>query len=264
MDTAPRPDLARVAAIIGEPARAAMLEALLSGQALPAGELARRAGVRPSTASEHLARLVENGLVVRRVSGRHRYYALADADVAAALEALARIAPPARPGIGPVPERVSRTGRVGEEGKSPAEQALRFARTCYDHLAGTLGVLLTDTLLEKGFIAGAGFEVTTGGEAWLRSLDIDVDALRRAQRALSRPCLDWSERRDHLAGAVGAAIAGALIDRGWLVRIDGTRALRLTVRGRDGLYRSLGLEVEPPLDLYARIVSAPGRRPTPP
>lgn len=258
MDTAPRPDLARVAGMIGEPARAAMLEALLGGEALPAGELARRAGIRPSTASEHLARLVEHGLVVRRVSGRHRYYALAGADVAAALEALARIAPPVSPGIGSGRDRTGRAGQAGGRGASPAMQALRFARTCYDHLAGTLGVLLTDAMLEKGIIAGDGFEVTSTGETWLRSLGIDLASLRRARRPLTRPCLDWSERRDHLAGAVGAAIARAMIDRGWLVRIDGSRALRLTVRGRDGLYRSLGVDVAPPLHVYARIANAAG------
>lgn len=259
MDTAPRPDLARVAGMIGEPARAAMLEALLGGEALPAGELARRAGIRPSTASEHLARLVEHGLVVRRASGRHRYYALAGADVAAALEALARIAAPASHGVDSSRKRAEHAGRAGGKSASPAMQALRFARTCYDHLAGTVGVLLTDAMLEKGIIAGEGFEVTATGESWLRSLDIDLASLRRARRALTRPCLDWSERRDHLAGAVGAAIARAMIDRGWLVRIDGSRALRLTIRGRDGLYRPLGVDIEPPLHLYARLAPAAGR-----
>lgn len=230
METRSEPDLAHVAGMIGEPARAAMLAALLGGESLPAGELARRAGVAPSTASEHLARLVEHGLVTRRRSGRHRYYALAGGEVAAALESLARISPPA----------VAAT-----RSESAEKRALRFARTCYDHLAGRLGVLLTDTLLEHGLISAQGFEVTARGEEWLAGLDIDIDALRRGRRALARPCLDWTERRDHLAGAVGAAIAATLLERRWLVRMEGTRAVRLTLRGREGLYRTLALEIEP-------------------
>jgi DNA-binding transcriptional ArsR family regulator len=229
MRPSPDPDLARVAGMIGEPARAAMLSALLGGQALPAGELARRAGVAPGTASAHLARLVEGGLVTRRQSGRHRYYALAGADVAAALEALARVSPP----------------RDGETVAGPmAGDPIRFARTCYDHLAGALGVLITDTLLDQGLILGtAGFELTARGDEWLDALGIDVVALRQSRRALARPCLDWSERRDHLAGAAGAAIATTMLERRWLARLDGTRAVRLTLRGREGLYRTLGLEV---------------------
>jgi DNA-binding transcriptional ArsR family regulator len=222
------PDLARVASLIGEPARATMLAALLGGEPLPAGTLAARARVSPSTASEHLARLVAGGLVTRRVSGRHRYYALSNEDVAAALEALARISP-----------------LVGDDSgcSAAAGDALRFARTCYDHLAGELGVLVTDTLVVRGLVSRRGYEVTEVGEAWLYALGIDVSALRAHRRPMTRPCLDWSERRDHLAGSVGAALATTLLERRWLVRLDGTRAVRLTLRGREGLYRTLGLEV---------------------
>ncbi len=239
MDTTPEPNLARVAGMIGEPARAAMLAALLGGEWLTAGELARRAGVRPPTASEHLARLVDGGLIIRRSSGRHRYYALADGDVAAALEALARVAPPT--------VAAARKGSAAAtRGEPVRERALRFARTCYDHLAGTLGVLLTDTLLEQGLVSARGYEITAQGEAWLGGLDIDVDTLRRGRRTLARPCLDWSERRDHLAGAVGAAIAATMLERRWIVRLEGTRAVRLTLRGSEGLYRALRLEIELP------------------
>lgn len=228
MRSTPEPDLARVAMMIGEPARAAMLGALLGGQALPAGELARRAGVAAATASAHLTRLVDGGLLTRRVSGRHRYYALASADVAAALEALARIVPPS-----------------SDRPNSAQNAAIRFARTCYDHLAGKLGVLLTDTLLERGLIReSAGYELTSRGEEWLRAFGADLDALRQTRRVLARPCLDWSERRDHLAGVAGAAIATSMLERRWLVRMDGTRAVRLTLRGREGLYRTLALEIE--------------------
>jgi DNA-binding transcriptional ArsR family regulator len=219
------PDLARVAAAIGEPARAAMLSALMGGEPLTAGELARRAQVAPATASAHLARLVESGLVARKFAGRERHYALAGRDVAAALEALARVSPAAAQ-------------------HDEAERAFRFARTCYDHLAGRLGVLLTDTLLDRGLIrSGAGYELTARGEEWLDAFGIDVTALRAARRTLARPCLDWSERRHHLAGAMGAALVTRLLELRWLARIEGTRAVRLTLRGREGLYRSLALEL---------------------
>jgi DNA-binding transcriptional ArsR family regulator len=227
----PEPDVALVARMIGEPARAAMLSALLGGQALPAGELARRARVAPATASAHLARLIDSGLIVGRRSGRHHYFALASGDVAAVMEALARVVSP----------------QLSDASATPATRALRYARTCYDHLAGKLGVLLADSLLNRGIIAGAdSCQLTALGEDWLVSLGIDVQKLRGARRAFVRPCLDWSERRDHVAGAVGAAITTALLDRRWLVRIDGSRAVRLTLRGREGLYRSLGMDIPIP------------------
>lgn len=221
--------LAHVAAMIGEPARAAMLGALLGGEALPAGELARRAGVTPGTASAHLTRLVDGGLLARRRVGRHRYFALASADVAAALEALGRIAPaPA-----PIAPREATNG------------SLRFARTCYDHLAGVLGVLVTERMLDRGLIRERdGFELTSAGDSWLVTLGIDAAELRRGRRAIARPCLDWTERRNHLAGAAAAAIATTLLDRRWLARVNGTRAVRLTLTGREGLYRALGLEID--------------------
>ncbi len=230
MDTHGESGLAAAAAAIGEPSRAAMLSALLGGEWLTAGELARRAGVGASTASEHLARLVAGGLVVQRRAGRHRYYALAGEDVADALESLQRLA----------------TSVAARPARAEPQGALRFARTCYDHLAGRVGVALTDALRTHGVLAGQGLELTDAGAAWLHDLDIDVDALRRQRRALTRPCLDWSERRDHVAGAVGAALVEALLARRWIARLPDTRAVRLTVRGRDGLQRMLGVELPQP------------------
>ena len=230
MRTRPTPDheLARVAGMIGDPTRAAMLGALLGGEALPAGELARRAGIAPATATSHLARLVEHGLLVRQRSGRHRYFALASLDVAAALEALGRIT-------------------LSRRDASTTEQApngsIRFARTCYDHLAGVLGVMVTERLLERQLIVGRdSYDLTDAGTGWLRSLGVDVDALRRSRRVVARPCLDWTERRDHLAGGAGAAIASVMLERRWVSRVDGSRAVRLTLRGREALRRTLGLE----------------------
>jgi DNA-binding transcriptional ArsR family regulator len=227
MRTIPEPDFTHVAAMIGDPARASMLAALLGGEALPAGELASRAAVTPATASSHLKRLVTSGLVTGRRSGRHRFYELANADVAEALESLTRLA--ALP--------------ASQDHVPPARRALFFARTCYDHLAGRLGVVVTRRLLERGLIAGSGYDLTPRGEEWMHSVAIDVDSLKAQRRTLSRPCLDWSERRDHLAGATGAAIASMMLQRRWIVRMEGTRAVRLTLRGREGLHRSLDLEI---------------------
>ena len=213
--------------MIGDPTRAAMLGALLGGEALPAGELARRAGIAPATATSHLARLVEHGLLARRRSGRHRYFTLASPDVAAALEALGRIT---------MPRRDDSTGLA-------PNGSIRFARTCYDHLAGVLGVLVTERLRERKYIVGTdSYELTDSGHQWFASLGVDVDALRRSKRAVARPCLDWTERRDHLAGGAGAALASVMLDRRWITRVDGTRAVRLTLRGREALNRTLGLE----------------------
>lgn len=211
--------------MIGDPTRAAMLGALLGGEALPAGELARRAGIAPATATSHLARLVDNGLLVRRLSGRHRYFTLASSDVAAALEALGRIT----------------RGSAADEAPNGS---IRFARTCYDHLAGVLGVMVTDRLRERELIVGTdAYELTPAGGTWLGSLGVDVDALRRSRRVVARPCLDWTERRDHLAGGAGAAVATVLLERRWITRVPGTRAVRLTLSGREALFRTLGLEL---------------------
>lgn len=235
------PDLAAVARLVGEPTRAEMLGVLLGGQWLTSGELARAARISAPTASEHLARLEAGGLVVRRRAGRHQYVALAGPHVATMLESLARFAD---------------RGAEPDVLRGPADAALRFARTCYDHLAGRLGVAITSALVERGLLANVSFEPTVRGEMELRALGVDVAALHGARRPLSRPCLDWSERRDHLAGALGSALLTALLDRAWLARSDGTRAVRLTLRGREGLRRAIGLELEAS---EGRAVAAGGR-----
>jgi len=224
------PDLAPVGALVGEPTRAAMLAELLDGRALTAGELAARAAVGASTASSHLSRLVEGGLLAVVRQGRHRYYRLAGPRVAHALEALATLAPAA-------------------EARDPFEReiltGLRFARTCYGHLAGRLGVALRDRLLERELIRQDGLEhrVTPAGERWFTELGIDLDAARGTRRSFARACLDWSERRPHLAGGLGDAMLAALVARGWVRRQPGERAVELTEAGRAGLQASLGLSL---------------------
>jgi DNA-binding transcriptional ArsR family regulator len=237
------PDVASIAALIGEPARASILGALLNGQAIPAGELAARAHISPQTASAHLAKLVEGAILDVRAVGRRRYYRIANPHVGAALEALAVIAPSPR----------SRT-----LGESEQVKALRFARTCYDHLAGTLGVALTDALLDEGMLTrhDETFEATERGSLLLAKWDTQPERLNRGGRVFARPCLDWSERRDHLAGALGAAIAATFFARGWIVRRRSGRAVRLTDEGRRALQRDLGLALEYDTRYAARITAS--------
>jgi DNA-binding transcriptional ArsR family regulator len=210
------PSIAAIAALIGDPARANMLGALLEGRALTASELAGAGGIALPTASGHLARLTEAGLIGVRKQGRHRYFSLSGADVAEVLEGLMGLA--------------QRTGavrlRVG-----PRDAALREARICYDHLAGARGVALLEGLRRRGFVEGGDeIEITQAGRAFAISLGIDIDGLEGGRRPLCRPCLDWSERCSHLGGALGAALLDMMIARQWLRRQSG-RVLRVTPAG---------------------------------
>ncbi|MCL6452163.1 MAG: helix-turn-helix domain-containing protein [Alicyclobacillus sp.] len=208
-----------------------MLMNLLGGRALPASELARAARVTPQTASSHLAKMVEGGLLVHEAYGRHRYYRLASEEVGQALEALNAIALP----------KPVRSLRESDQSK-----ALHFARTCYDHLAGEVGVALTDRMLELGLIRAEGrdYVVTTDGAKWFPDFGIDLDGIRRGRRHFARECLDWSERRHHLAGALGAALTNRLFDLGWIERVPGGRAVRVTRTGFARLESDLGATFE--------------------
>ena len=220
-------DIATPAALLGDPTRSAFMLALSEGEPLPPSELARRAGVTASTASIQLAKLVSGGLVTVERHGRHRYYSLAEPAIAAAIESLAAIAPPR-------PASSLRQARIGNE--------LRAARTCYDHLAGALGVALLEALL-AGRLLSEELEPTPLGARRLAQLGIDVAALARGRRVLARRCLDWSERRDHLAGALGAALASRFFELEWLERLQTSRAIRVTPTGRRGLAAEFGLEL---------------------
>jgi DNA-binding transcriptional ArsR family regulator len=207
-------DLAAVAVLIGDPARVAMLTALADGRALPAGELAQLAGIRPATASAHLRKLVEGGLIRVRAQGRHRYHELSEPDLGMVLEALAQIAPPA-------PVRSLR--------QSHAAIALAEARTCYDHLAGQRGVQLRDRLLAVGalrMLDDRDHVLTPLGEELTADLGIEVGRLSASRRVLARSCIDWTQRRPHLAGTLPAAITAQFLSRGWLSRGSG-RSLRV-------------------------------------
>ena len=217
------PRLARVAALVADPSRARMLAFLLSGEYASAGELARTASVGAATASAHLVKLVDAGLLVCEPRGRHRYFRIADADVAHALEALAMVA-----------ERSSHD----RTWSAPARLRLREARCCYGHLAGRRGVALLEHLLAHGWLVDApdGYALTDAGAAGLAQLGFDAATLRAsASHRIAYPCLDWSERRDHLAGKLASGLLSHFIERGWLRRIGSERALELTPPGQQAL-----------------------------
>ena len=212
--------LASTAALIADQGRAAMLTALLDGGWLPAGELARIAEVSAQSASMHLAQLVEGGLLQVRQNGRYRYYSISKPEVAHAIEALGVIS------------TVNQYRPIG------ANRALCYARTCYDHLAGELGVALADAWEGQRLIMAKDardYELTRAGEALLATWHIDASRLRSTRRSFARRCRDWTERRDHIAGALGAAICGKLLESRWVTRDRSSRAVHLTLAGREQL-----------------------------
>jgi DNA-binding transcriptional ArsR family regulator len=212
------PDIAIVASLLGDPARANMMAALMSGVALTAGELARHAGVTAQTASFHLSRLEKGGLIVARRQGRHSYFALSADDVGAVLESLMGLA-----------------ARIGHERArpGPSEPALRQARVCYDHLAGDRGVSMLDSLVRCGHVRqeGEALRLTMAGRAAVEDFGIDVAELDRARRPVCRACLDWSVRRNHLAGGLGAAFLRRFFEVGWATRQEGSRVVAFSQRG---------------------------------
>ena len=229
----PAPRLAALARLLADETRAAFCLALLDGRAWTAGELAAHAGVAASTATEHLHRLVEGGLLVQRHQGRHRYVQLADARAAQLLEELTGALAPAPAPAGPL--------RV-----VTASAALARARTCYDHLAGALGVAITDAMTGAGLLdQSAGFALTPAGRAWLTGpLGVDAATLEPGRRPLVRPCLDWTQRRTHLAGLAGAQLCTRAFALGWVRRIGSGRAVRLTPAGATALAEQLDLRLD--------------------
>ncbi|MEM8686103.1 MAG: winged helix-turn-helix domain-containing protein [Pseudomonadota bacterium] len=222
------PDIASLAALIGDPARANILTALMGGGALTATELAGEAGVTKQTASTHLAKLTEAKFIQPQKQGRHRYFRLTDHQVAEVLESLMGLAAKRKP------SRV-RTG--------PKEPALRKARVCYDHLAGDLGVELFDSLYREGWLDSQDElpQLTEQGKAELIAFGIDLDTISKKRRPLCRSCLDWSVRRSHLAGSVGAALLDRIYELGWAKRVEGTRIVAFNPKGEEMLRRRFKL-----------------------
>ncbi|TAM89192.1 MAG: transcriptional regulator [Candidimonas sp.] len=224
------PDISTIGALVGVPARTAMLQALADGRALPASELAWRAYVSPQTASAHLAKMVAGGLLKVERCGRHRYYAIANQDVAQIIEHMMVLAPPAR---------------MRDRHDHAQVDPLREGRTCYGHLAGRMGVALVGGLCESGFLRleGDAYRVTRGGRLWFADLGVDLQALEKMRRSFARRCIDWSERVPHLGGALGDALTARLFEADWLRRAPRGRAVRVTERGRQHLRTMLGVRL---------------------
>ncbi|MFF0485611.1 ArsR/SmtB family transcription factor [Streptomyces sp. NPDC004435] len=224
-------DLAAFAALFAEESRAAMLLALLDGRAWTAGELARHARVAPSTATEHLGKLVAGGVLTEERQGRHRYVRLAGPGIAHLVEELAALA---GPGADEPPRSLAAVN---------AGRAMARGRTCYDHLAGRLGTAVTDALTARGLLRqDTGFALTDRGLEWFAGLGIPLATTGR--RPLARGCLDWTERRPHLAGLAGAALCAHALDTGWCVRIGSGRAVKVTPAGERALWRELGIAAD--------------------
>jgi len=223
-------DLAEIGALVGDPARVAIIEALMDGRALTAGELAYVAGVSPQTTSEHLRRLTDTRVLAAIKQGRHRYFRIASPLVAQMMESISVVAAIEAPPRRRPPSRI--------------DAALRDARMCYDHLAGKLAVGIADAMIERRFIAldADGGEVTPAGFTFFNKLGIDLETQKRGRRAFCRPCLDWSERRFHIAGTTGTAIARHCESEGWIKRVRDSRAVILSSTGRDALRELLGLD----------------------
>ena len=230
------PNIVGIAALIGDHARAEALTALMAGKSLTATELADIAGVTKQTMSAHLAKLAEAGLIAVDAQGRHRYYRLADDDVAHLLETLMGVA--------------FRTGAVRLR-SSPREPALRKARVCYDHLAGELGVLVYDGLIGRNALIanGSRIELSSVGQQFFEAFGIDTQALETGRRALCKSCLDWSERRHHLAGALGASLLARMIALGWAKRIEGSRVVQFSKTGEAALRKQFELREGRSLEL---------------
>jgi DNA-binding transcriptional ArsR family regulator len=220
-------DLASVAALVGDPTRANILCALLDGRALTAKELAYAARVSPQTTSGHLGKLTTANLITPLQQGRFRYFRLASPAVASMLESIMNVAAMTPPRTRP----------------ARMDTTMRTARLCYDHCAGLLGVGLADGLRERGHIelSDDGGVVTLPGTKFLTDFGIDIEALQKHRRVFCKPCLDWSERRPHLAGTVGGALAKRLFALGWIERVRDTRALRVTAAGHGGLRETFGV-----------------------
>jgi DNA-binding transcriptional ArsR family regulator len=224
------PQMAEIAALVGDPARANVLCALLGGRALTATELAFAAGVSPQTTSGHLGKLLAARLLVLMKQGRHRYYRLAGPHVAQMLESIMNVALAAPPRFQP---------------RSKLDERLRHARTCYDHIAGRLGVKLAERLTERELVilGDEAGEVTPAGADLLSNLGVDLSAARAKRRVFCRPCVDWTERRPHIGGAVGAALASRCFELRWIERLRDSRALAITPAGRRGLMETFALSI---------------------
>ncbi|MCV4230627.1 winged helix-turn-helix domain-containing protein [Virgibacillus sp. LDC1] len=225
------PNVAQVASLVSDASRAAILTVLLDGRYHPASELAYMAKIKPQTASFHLSKMVAANLVTVEEQGRHRYYGIRNQEVAQILETLLSITPPVE---------------IRSLNQATEHEAIRQARTCYDHLAGSLGIQLTNSLLNAGVISETEnqFTVTEKGEVFFKAFQIDLEQVKRKRRSFTHRCLDWSERRHHLAGALGHALLERLLELNWIQRLPRTRAITITPEGKKGLKETFQIDME--------------------
>lgn len=223
-------NVAMIASLVSEPSRAAILTALLDGRFHTASELAHMAGIKPQTASFHLAKMTEAQVVTVEKQGRHRYYGIQDPEVAKVMESLLSIAPP-------VPIKSFKQASENE--------AIRLARTCYDHVAGHLGVQIMSFFMQKGILSEDqdGLHITQQGEIFFADFQINLKNTRQKRRSFSHKCLDWSERRHHLAGALGSALLDRLFELHWVEHLPTTRAIRITAEGKRGFKEVFSIEI---------------------
>jgi DNA-binding transcriptional ArsR family regulator len=223
-------NVAMIASLVSEPSRAAILTALLDGRFHTASELAHMAGIKPQTASFHLAKMTEAQVITVEKQGRHRYYGIQDPEVAQVMESLLSIAPP-------VPIKSLKQASENE--------AIRLARTCYDHVAGHLGVQIMSFFMQKGILSEDqdGLHITQQGEIFFADFQINLKNTRQKRRSFSHKCLDWSERRHHLAGALGSALLDRLFELHWVEHLPTTRAIRITAEGKRGFKEVFSIEI---------------------
>ncbi|MFP7176984.1 ArsR/SmtB family transcription factor [Priestia filamentosa] len=224
------PNVAKIATLVSESSRAAILTVLLDGRFHPVNELAYMAGIKPQTASFHLTKMMDANVVAVEKQGRHRYYGILNEEVAQVMEFLLSLAPPVE---------------VKSLKQATEDKQIRFARTCYDHLAGSLGIQLKDSLIEKGCVSEEQneFLVTEEGYEFFKKLQIDMEKARKKRRSFSPKCLDWSERQHHLAGSLGNVILERLLELNWIQRLPNTRAIKITSEGRRGLKETFSIDV---------------------
>ncbi|WP_194544755.1 winged helix-turn-helix domain-containing protein [Paenibacillus sp. FSL W7-1279] len=224
-------NIAQVASLVSDASRAAILTVLLDGRYHPASELAYMANIKPQTASFHLSKMVAANLVTVEQQGRHRYYGIQNQEVAQIMETLLSITPPVE---------------IRSLNQAAENEALRQARTCYDHLAGKLGIQLTNSLLSAGVLSEVEdhYTVTEKGEDFFKAFQVDLGRVKRKRRSFTHRCLDWSERRHHLAGALGHALLERLLELHWIQRVPSTRAIKITPEGKKGLQEIFHIDVE--------------------
>ncbi|MUK88854.1 helix-turn-helix domain-containing protein [Ornithinibacillus sp. L9] len=225
------PNVSKVASLLSDPTRSAILLSLMDGRIHPASELAFIAKVKPQTASFHLHKMLEANLISVEKHGRHRYYKLINSDVAKVIEQILSISP---------------NSPVTSLKNSREKSAIHFARTCYDHLAGYMGVQITNSLIQQGFVnkVDLNFEVTPEGSNFFREFGIDLEEQKNKRRAFARCCLDWSERQHHIAGALGNALLVKILELQWITRIPNIRAVKVTSKGKTELQKLFNINVE--------------------